>query len=1299
MLFLIFLLTSTLHILTVKSDLHVTVRPTDSHHSICGDRAPCDTLSNLLANRPAIFTNRSDLSLNFLNGTHEVNYPSTQIKLGIKRKVIWHGENAVIICQTGVIFAFNNTENLEIRGLTFQDCGNGSRSEEPTLLNVSAALFLSNVGVFHCKGVTVTHSKGYGLLIFNQLGSAQIQDSFFSYNNKNCKPDSTNPCVGGNIALYFLNQVNALETTKNISITNCIIKDGNDLSITTQNCKNGQNEPSSATEFRANGLTVVFAQKNYQVQFLVNNTKFSYNDGNHKHPAILVHDHSEVRNKVEFYFSTFKSESTFLVFVNTRNLKISSELLTIRNCSFSNGTATPVVHIYAKSTTMSDHTAHYQVVKIVNCKFDNYGFWLNHAHPTEAMVKVSYDIIENKTSLNLLTEIHSCSFFDNNVNVSLINMSVIPTIKSKSSDSSLITVKNTTFESTKHYGPPIVFIEGPQKSDIFWKYGNVSTKETNTADFTNCQFKMNFKYFHKHMNKNILKVRNSRIVLRNCIIFNSKGTAVYAEKSIIIIDGSNKFNQNQGRFGGALHLNQSLMLIMPNARTHFYNNSACYGGGIFATPIESKLNKTHFGIYSLCTIIKTMDLYRSTGREQIVLEKNEADFGGNSIYGGRYVNCTYNCTGRGKCQVLPDTIEFDGQQLPQYINIPYSNNSYKEVSSPADKICLCEDNMPTNSCTRIERTVFPGQVFNVSLIAMGEMKGSTAVIVTAKPNYFTFNIDNRLHFFPAKCETFNYSVHRRIKHDRKVTVKLRISGGTPKPVRLRNPSIFEIDAELSSCPNGLDILMDGHACECSHFIKKFDMVCDIERGMIHIKDKQWIRFYKNLKTGVTASYPLDYLNTGSKYVNLNEPDKQCNFNRSGILCGACRANFSVVIGSSNCKECSNVYLLLIIPFALAGVALVVLLLKCNLTVSVGHINGIIFYANIVQVNKALLFTQKGVVYEIFSTFISWLNLDLGIETCFFANMDTYAKVCLQFVFPVYLWIIVGLIILAAHCSSRMGRLIGDNSVPVLATLLLLSYAKLLRVIIATVAFAYIDFEDGTRIAVWLHDGNVEYLHSKHIALFLIAILFLFTYILPLIFLVLLAPCLQAWSHHRGFRWVNRLKPFLDAYQGPYNDKFRFWTGLLLLARLVLFVVYTANFKNDFSMSFFWTIAITALLIAVLLRKSVYRHQIANRIELLCLFNIMILCSVNWLTNKTIYEEWTPIGPATTYTSVAVIILTFLFIILYQQTRLYTFVCSKLHKPRKQGVRTHGESTVSVPTSSVVELEESNQLKEPLLDSD
>ena len=32
---------------------------------------------------------------------------------------------------------------------------------------------------------------------------------------------------------------------------------------------------------------------------------------------------------------------------------------------------------------------------------------------------------------------------------------------------------------------------------------------------------------------------------------------------------------------------------------------------------------------------------------------------------------------------------------------------------------------------------------------------------------------------------------------------------------------------------------------------------------------------------------------------------------------------------------------------------------------------------------------------------------------------------------------------------------------------------------------------------------------------------------------------------------NRFKPLFDAYMGPYKDRYRYWTGILLLARVVL----------------------------------------------------------------------------------------------------------------------------------------------------
>ena len=324
---------------TVNCDFHnVTVRPTDSDPSVCGDHSPCDTFSNLISYSPTIFSDRSDLTLMFLKGQHTVNNFRTQLIEIEQKNVLWYGENATIVCKTGLIFIFNNTENLEIRGLNFFKCGNkiyNSVSEEPMLYNISAALFLSNVRVFHCKTVTISHSKGYGLFLFNHLSNAQISDCSFLSNNKDCKPDSHDPCVGGHVALYFLNQLQ-LEITINISIIYCIFEGGGYLSElpSISEYKDQYGKPFSASSFKANySLTVIIAQISFQIHFHVTETKFS------KHPAVMIYDHSEVNNKFEFVNSIFSDVS--LTIFRTSRKSILSELLRIKNCSLT----APVVHI------------------------------------------------------------------------------------------------------------------------------------------------------------------------------------------------------------------------------------------------------------------------------------------------------------------------------------------------------------------------------------------------------------------------------------------------------------------------------------------------------------------------------------------------------------------------------------------------------------------------------------------------------------------------------------------------------------------------------------------------------------------------------------------------------------------------------------------------------------------------------------------------------------------------------------------------------------------------------------------
>ena len=87
-----------------------------------------------------------------------------------------------------------------------------------------------------------------------------------------------------------------------------------------------------------------------------------------------------------------------------------------------------------------------------------------------------------------------------------------------------------------------------------------------------------------------------------------------------------------------------------------------------------------------------------------------------------------------------------------------------------------------------------------------------------------------------------------------------------------------------------------------------------------------------------------------------------------------------------------------------------------------------------------------------------------------------------------------MVIIISERSKRFSQLIGKkNPVATLATLILLSYAKLLHTIIAALSVAVLKYpgpNGGYKVRLWLSDATVEYLKGKHIALFIAAIVIL-----------------------------------------------------------------------------------------------------------------------------------------------------------------------------------------------------------------
>ena len=307
------------------------------------------------------------------------------------------------------------------------------------------------------------------------------------------------------------------------------------------------------------------------------------------------------------------------------------------------------------------------------------------------------------------------------------------------------------------------------------------------------------------------------------------------------------------------------------------------------------------------------------------------------------------------------------------------------------------------------------------------------------------------------------------------------------------------------CPIGFEVSNSDEStcnCVCNQVLQPYDKTeCDVTTETIIRKDNFWITYININKSSGYIVYPhclFDYCHSPGKQVrvNLNIPngsDSQCTSNHSGALCGTCIAGLSVSLGSSHCLLCPSYWpgllVTIVIVFILSGIGLVALLLVLNLTVAVGTLNAIILYANIVAANKSAFFSMLDVSFA--SVFISWLNFDLGINVCFFDGMDTYIKTWIQIAFPAYIIFLVAMIIKLSHYFGAFGRLIGKKDpVATLATLILLSYAKLLQTIITTFSTATLKYPDGSKISVWLPDATVRYLTDKHAILFITSILIL-----------------------------------------------------------------------------------------------------------------------------------------------------------------------------------------------------------------
>ena len=169
------------------------------------------------------------------------------------------------------------------------------------------------------------------------------------------------------------------------------------------------------------------------------------------------------------------------------------------------------------------------------------------------------------------------------------------------------------------------------------------------------------------------------------------------------------------------------------------------------------------------------------------------------------------------------------------------------------------------------------------------------------------------------------------------------------------PMYFSVNSN-QTCPPGFNISELARSCICEPRLVHYTNQCIITNGLGQItRDTNqyfWFGYDNSSHELILHPHcPFYYCVNQRVVFPLNNTDVQCAYNRSGLLCGCCQEGYSLVLGSSQCMMCTNICLLFLIPFAVMGVALVFLLLVCKLTVATGTLSGLVFYANIIGVNR------------------------------------------------------------------------------------------------------------------------------------------------------------------------------------------------------------------------------------------------------------------------------------------------------------------------------------------------------------
>ncbi len=489
-------------------------------------------------------------------------------------------------------------------------------------------------------------------------------------------------------------------------------------------------------------------------------------------------------------------------------------------------------------------------------------------------------------------------------------------------------------------------------------YGRITNGMEGIHFSTQNKFSITRSYFQRnHLISNnedggsIICIINQRkeTFIRDSTFFNNSVTAIFVFRSTIVFGRNVTIRNNSGYIGGGLVLCQfSYIIFAPNMTVTFeQNRAAISGGGIYTEDQCLQLNPPCFyQVYG--NSMTEAEKHSILNSIKVIMINNTAGYAGSQIFRGFMDQC-YTIFDKNNTLVY--------KKIFNESSWKWNKSDFSYVTSSPKYICFCDGNsVPKCENETIERTIYPGEPIVVSVVAVGQFNHPTPATIVVN-----VSSDRSTHkTIKAICTNLILIVQsNKIVED---NVSISVVGN------LARSMLRWINIKYHTCPLGT--VRNGSTCFW-HDINPNYSYYNATNQTIQKPGSHWIGYHNasndddsNITSGfiVFEHCPQLYCNNSVTSISVNETsfnqNKQCLAHRDGILCGTCKSPYTLAISSTNCLTCYTQKGLLQFTLWIGTVVIVffvlLLMIKCNFTITDGTLSGFLFYTSMFHLDEKQL---------------------------------------------------------------------------------------------------------------------------------------------------------------------------------------------------------------------------------------------------------------------------------------------------------------------------------------------------------